>query len=67
MQTGNWLLASAHSKSKVQRPKRLIRPGERDPQKIGTLRSYSIEEMDRILRESNGPNSPYKAVSTTVI
>lgn len=48
-QLGNWLFASAHSKSKVPKPKRLPRPGvvDREPGRIGG--SYSVEQLHSIL------------------
>jgi hypothetical protein len=67
IQAGNWLLASAHSKHRVQRPKRILRPGERDLDHIGRGRGFTVAELRRRLAESNGPNSPYVFVDSSTV
>jgi hypothetical protein len=63
IQVNTWAFLSANSKTKPQRPKPLHRPGMNDPDRIGGRgRGFSIEQLRRRLAESNGPNSPYRAV-----
>lgn len=44
-----YLTRAAHFKGRVDPPKPLLRPGVKDPSHIGGRRSYSREDVDRIL------------------
>lgn len=50
LQIGNWMFASAHSKSRVNEPKMIERPGVLDGERIGSGRLSKAEMREQLDR-----------------